>query len=158
MSAKYFLRLAAVLGLTASAAFGAANIVIVNVDGPGEGFNDPTIVSPVGGNSGTTVGQQRLIAFQHAAAIWGQRLDSAVEIRVRAAFNPLSCSPTSGVVGSAGAIVIVRDSPGTEYPATWYHVALANKLAGVDLVPGPAGTSADDIGATFNSNLGRPAA
>ena len=96
MSAKYFLRLAAVLGLTASAAFGAANIVIVNVDGPGEGFNDPTIVSPVGGNSGTTVGQQRLIAFQHAAAIWGQRLDSAVEIRVRAS------SSTSDRVSSSG--------------------------------------------------------
>src|SRR2546422_4244468 len=28
----------------------AATITIVNLDGPGEGFNDPTPVAPVGGN------------------------------------------------------------------------------------------------------------
>ena len=31
----------------------AAIINIVNMDGPGEGFNDPTPTVPVGGNSGT---------------------------------------------------------------------------------------------------------
>src|SRR5262249_37091183 len=35
-----------------------ATITIVNMDGPNEGFNDPTPAAPVGGNSGTTVGQQ----------------------------------------------------------------------------------------------------
>ena len=43
---------------------------------PGEGFNDPTPAAPVGGNTGTTLGQQRLIAFQHAADIWGAELDT----------------------------------------------------------------------------------
>ena len=33
----------------------AANFVIVNGDGAGEGLNDPTPVSPVGGNTGTTL-------------------------------------------------------------------------------------------------------
>jgi hypothetical protein len=34
----------------------AATIVIVNNDGAGEGFNDPTPVAPVGGNPGVTLG------------------------------------------------------------------------------------------------------
>ena len=69
------------LALLPGAAFAAATITVVNTDGPGEGFNDPTPAAPVGGNPGTTRrGQQRLIAFQHAADIWGAVLDSPVEI------------------------------------------------------------------------------
>jgi hypothetical protein len=48
----------------------AATIVVDNNDGAGEGFNDTTSVSPVGGNSGTTLGAQRLNAFTHAANLW----------------------------------------------------------------------------------------
>jgi hypothetical protein len=44
-------------------AFGAATITILNNDGAGVGFNDPTVVAPGGGNLGTTLGQQRLNAF-----------------------------------------------------------------------------------------------
>jgi hypothetical protein len=58
-----------------SSAFGAATIVIFNNDPAGVGFNDPTVVAPVGGNAGTTRGQQRLIAFQAAANKWGATLD-----------------------------------------------------------------------------------
>ena len=49
----------------------AATFTIVNLDSAGEGFNELTSAAPVGGNSGTTLGQQRLNAFQHAANIWG---------------------------------------------------------------------------------------
>jgi hypothetical protein len=56
--------------------FAGAHVIVLNADGPGEGFNDPTPVAPVGGNPGTTRGQQRLIAFQFAADIWGATLDS----------------------------------------------------------------------------------
>src|SRR5262249_1199907 len=49
----------------------AATIVVVNADGPGEGFNDATPVAPVGGNTATTLGGQRLNVFQYAADIWG---------------------------------------------------------------------------------------
>ena len=49
----------------------AAMITVVNLDGPNEGFNDPTPVAQVGGNPGTTLGEQRLIAFQYAADAWG---------------------------------------------------------------------------------------
>lgn len=148
------LALAALLVAASVPAFGSANIVIVNGDGPNEGFNDPTPAAPVGGNPGTTIGQQRLIAFQYAASVWGSILDSAVPIYVQATFDPLNCTATSATLGAAGAVQIFANFPGREYDNTWYHVALANKLAGADLAPGPNGTNADDIVAIFNANLG----
>ncbi|MDH3457644.1 MAG: T9SS type A sorting domain-containing protein [Gemmatimonadota bacterium] len=144
---RRILILSALLVCATAFAAGAATIVIVNNDGPGEGFNDPTAATPVGGNPGVTVGQQRLNAFQEAADIWGALLPSAVTIRVLAQFNPQTCTATSAVLGSAGPIQVFRDFTGAELPATWYHVALANKLAGFDL------SASDDISATFNSNI-----
>ncbi|HEY2292219.1 MAG TPA: PA domain-containing protein [Thermoanaerobaculia bacterium] len=137
-------------------AFATANIVIVNTNAPGVGFNDPTPAAPVGGNPGTTVGQQRLIAFQYAAGVWGSILDSPVTVYIQSSFQPLSCTATSAVLGSAGAIQVFGNFPNAEIQNTWYHVALANKLAGGDLAPGPNNTSADDIVALFNSALGQP--
>jgi hypothetical protein len=128
----------------AAAVAGPAQFVIVNINAPGVGFNDPTPAAPVGGNTGTTLGEQRLIAFQYAAAIWSARLDSAVPIRIRAQFTPLA----AGVLGSAGPIQVFRDFAGAPLTGTWYHVALANKLAGVDLSP-----ATDDINANFSTNF-----
>lgn len=141
---------------------GAANILINNVDAPGVGFNDTTPAAPVGGNPGTTLGQQRTIVFQLAADLWGAVLDSPVDIVVQSTFQPLACSPTSGVLGAAGTIQIFAfgaPPPGAA-AFTWYHVALANKLAGVDLAPGPPDPGllvppfADDIVAFFNGDIG----
>ena len=70
--------LAAALWLSMSSAASAATLTIVNIDGPGEGFNDATPATPVGGNPGTTIGAQRLYVFQYAASIWGSLLTSAV--------------------------------------------------------------------------------
>lgn len=142
--------LGAGLALSAGQALAAATLVINNIDGAGEGFNDPTPVAPVGGNTGTTLGEQRLIAFQHAANIWGANLDSSVVIIVNAAFNPLTCTATSAVLGSAGATQVFSDFAGAQKAGTWYSFALANKLAGVDLDPGQP-----QINAQFNSNLGQ---
>ena len=136
-------------GALAPTAACAAVITIVNGDGPNEGFNDPTPVAPVGGNPGTTIGAQRLFVFQRAAGIWGTLLRSDVEIRVNAKFDPLSCTQTSGVLGSAGPTTVHRDFTGAIFPGTWYHQALANKLAGTDLDP-----TQSDINATFNSSVG----
>ncbi len=136
-----------VLALTAGAAQ-AATITIVNVNGPGVGFNDNTPATPVGGNTGTTIGQQRLNLFQQAADIWGGILESPVTIKIESSFEPLSCDASSAVLGSAGAIVIDRDFAGAEFPGTWYHGALADKQAGVDLDPG-----FNDIRARFNSDI-----
>ena len=135
-------------------AFGASTITIVNVNAPGVGFNDPTPAAPVGGNTGTTVGAQRLIAFQYAASLWGAALDSKAEILVQSSFVPLACTATTATLGSAGAIVVASDFPGEEFTNTFYQIALANKLAGEDLIPGPTSTSADDIRARFNSSIG----
>ena len=98
------------LGSLAAAAPAAATarIIIINGDGPSEGFDDPTPAAPVGGNPGTTKGQQRLIAFQYAAGLWGLMLDSTVEVRVLADFAPLGAN----VLGSAGATAIFSDFPG----------------------------------------------
>jgi hypothetical protein len=128
-----------------------ATITIVNLDGPGEGFNDQTPAAPVGNNPGTTIGAQRLYVFQYAAHIWGSLLQSDVEILVEANFDPLDCDSTSAVLGSAGPNSTLSDFPGAKKPMTWYHQALANKLAGSDQDRGVA-----DIGATFNSELGNP--
>ena len=136
------------LCLCATSTASAATFVIVNLDGPGEGFNDPTPVAPVGGNSGTTLGQQRLNLFQKAADVWGAAIESAVPIRIQASFDPKTCSASSAVLGSAGSIQIVRDFSGAPQAGTWYHTALANALAGVDLLPG-----VDDIRASFNSSI-----
>lgn len=128
----------------------AAKITIVNNDGPGEGFNDPTPVAPVGGNPGTTLGQQRLIAFQYAADLWGATLDSNVKIDVRAAFDALG----PNTLGSAGPISAfanftgVGSFPGAAFSQTWYPSALANKRAGTDLAPG-----VPDINARFSSDF-----
>ncbi len=128
----------------------AATIAIFNGDGAGEGFNDPTPAVPVGGNPGLTLGQQRINAFLHAASIWGATLDSSVQINVLATMDPLTCSATSAVLGSAGPTFINRDFTGG-VPGYWYHISLSNKLEGADAVPGFA-----HIRARFNSNLGNP--
>ncbi|HKR14064.1 MAG TPA: PA domain-containing protein [Pyrinomonadaceae bacterium] len=135
----------AIAGLAAQTSFaGPAQIIIVNINAPNVGFNDPTPAAPVGGNPGTTLGQQRLFAFQHAAEIWAARLDSNVPIRIRAQFVPLG----AGVLGSAGPVSVVRNFAGAPLANTWYHIALANKLAGVDL-----NTTNDDINANFSTNF-----
>lgn len=125
-------------------AFAQGQIVIVNLDGPNEGFNDTTPAAPVGGNPGTTRGQQRLNVFERAANIWEGVLMPKSDIHVTAAFNPLGAN----VLGSAGTTFIFRNFPGAELSNTWYHSAIADHLAGQDLNPGFA-----DINAQFSSNF-----
>lgn len=135
----------------AGAAQAAAKIVINNVNAPGVGFNDPTPANPVGGNTGTTLGQQRLIAFTYAANIWGATLSSSVPIVINAQFTPLACTATGAVLGSAGATQVFADFPGAPKAGTIYSYALANKLYGSEISdqPGP------QINARFNSELGK---
>ena len=129
-----------------------ATVTVINLDGPGEGFNDSSAADPAstaGGNSGPTLGAQRLIAFQFAANLWGSLLSSPVEIRIDANFDPLTCSGVMAVLGRAGASSVFRDFAGAPLANTWYPKALANKFAGADLFPGVS-----DISAHFNSAIG----
>ena len=121
-----------------------AKFEIVVVDGPGEGFNDQTPAAPVGGNTGTTRGEQRLKAFEYAASIWSARLRSAVPIKIRASFDPLGAN----VLGSAGPRTIEADFPNAPQAGVWYAQALANSLAGVDLSP-----DFEDLSARFSSDF-----
>lgn len=138
----------AVLPWIAPAASSAVTITIVNLDGVNEGFNDPTPAAPVGENPGTTIGEQRLFVFQTAANIWGALLPGDLEVRVGARFDPQTCTATSGVLGSAGPGSVHRDFANAPFSNTWYHQALANRLAGTDL------SGLNDINATFNSSVG----
>lgn len=146
------------LAVAAGLAFGAgqaqatATIVVNNINAPGVGFNDTTPATPVGGNTGTTLGEQRLIAFTYAADIWGATLTSNIPIVINAQFSALSCTATGATLGSAGATSIFRNFANAPVANTWYSYALANKLSGSYL-----GTqNAAQINANFNVNLGQP--
>jgi hypothetical protein len=136
------------LMLTAGHAQGAA-LVIENADQPGQGLNDPTPVSPVGGNVATTLGAARLAVFQRAAAIWGAQLPSTVPILVNVQMLPLPCTATAATLADTGTTTVHRDFPSAPVAATWYPQALANAIAGTDLDP-----TTPDIQTQFASTLG----
>jgi hypothetical protein len=138
------------------------SLVINNIDAAKVGFNDPTAITPVGGNAGKTLGAQRLNVLRFAADLWGSVLDSALPIVVQSTFGPLPCDATSAVLGAAGPIRAFANFPvtsGTIRPQIWYPAALANKFAGVDLTPGPHDPGllqppyADDMVAFFNGAI-----
>jgi hypothetical protein len=132
----------------------ATTINIYSRDPAGYGFNDPTPAAPVGGNPGTTLGEQRWNVYKYVAAIWEKNIDSKVTINVNAGWEALACTATSATLGSAGAASVWHDFANAK-PNTWYPQALANKLAGVNLSgPGANGTSGYDIRTQFNINLG----
>jgi len=137
----------------------AATITIQSRDAAGYGFNDPTPAAPVGGNMGTTVGQQRYNVYRYVADIWERNLQSNVNIVVSAGWEALTCTSNSAVLGSAGAWNIWHDFPNSK-PGTWYPQALANKLAGTNLSANQAddgsGYGNVDIKTQFNINLGNP--
>jgi hypothetical protein len=162
MRATHALQAAAIGGLLCwGSTASAANFEIINIDPAGVGFNDPTPAAPLGGNPGTTIGQQRLNAYQRALDLWGSVLKSKVTIHVVgsfSAFPPAACA--SNVLAQAGAIQIFANFPNAPKQDTWYGVALANALAGEDLAPGDLGPEADfagaDIVAQFNGGIGQP--
>ncbi|MGZ4778471.1 MAG: BACON domain-containing protein [Thermoanaerobaculia bacterium] len=106
----------------------AATFVIIDDDPPNVGLNDLTPVAPVGGNPGTTLGEQRRNAIQIAANIWGNKLASPLPIRVLASFTSLGCGP----IGAGGAQGWVKDFPNAPRANTYYAMALANALSGHD--------------------------
>jgi hypothetical protein len=147
-----FLFIASLVFFSSSYSVRAATITVVNRDSADEGFNAssaPDAASTAGGNAGATLGTQRLIAFQHAADIWGDLLSSPVEIQVDANFDPMTCGATSAVLGATGPTTVHRDFVGAPRPITWYPQALANSLAATDLAPGNS-----DIASRFNSTIG----
>jgi hypothetical protein len=121
------------------------------------GFLDPTPVPPVGGNPGTTVGQQRRLVLERALAIFAARLQSDQPVRVLATFNgdDLACTATAAVLGGAAADHAIRYAgpAGSPHPTpgVLYHAALADSFAGGDAAPGEP-----DVVAHFNGRIGTP--
>lgn len=148
-SSKIFASVVSLIIFSLSTASWSADVFLVNFDPPGLGLNDPTPADPVGGNPGTTVGEQRVNVYLDAARIWGETLQSDVPIFVGATFQPLPCEATGGVLGAAGPTFVFSDFPGAPLPGTWYVSALADALLGFDAIPGTI-----DIISFFNSELG----
>ena len=141
--------LLATLGWLASGAASAATITILVMDAPGEGFNDQTAFTPIGGNNATKLGQARLNVFNKAAQMWGRLINSSQTIVIEATFDPLDCSNTTGVLGSAGPMWLFRGfsgAPGAD-ASVFYPAALADALSATD----QAGKH--DISAAFNSKV-----
>lgn len=115
----------------------------------GDALSDPTPAEPAGGNPGTTLGEQRKLALEYAAKVWGDRLDSTVPITVGVVFEPLPCSGSASVLGAAATTALFSGiSSGGANPSFYYPSALANKLAGRDLDP-----SEPEIRMQLNSDL-----
>lgn len=137
-------------------------IVLDIQDGAGEGMNDTTPATPVGGNYGTTIGEQRVIVFEYAAAMIESIVDSPATIVIEAEFDPLTCSANSATLGQAGASGWTQNTCGIALSNTWTPYALVNAQNGEnpacdgffddwpdeDLFP-----SASDISITFNSDI-----
>jgi hypothetical protein len=132
----------------------AADFRILYGDGSAEGFNDPKPAAPTGGNQGRTVGEQRRVAVEHAVGIWADLIDSSVEIRIRARFDPLRCDADSAVLGQASPNSVHSDFAGAPASGVLYPAALANHLAGIDLCPQGSCRNSADLTATFNSSFG----
>jgi len=135
------------LGFLAVIAAPAAEFEIINMDDPGVGLNDPTPADPVGGNSGTTLGAQRMRVLERVGEIWGELLQSDIVIRVEATTTTFSCAGGSTTLATAGTTRIYRSN---SFPIgnTWYHSALADALGGFDRTPGE-----NDIRTRFNLGL-----
>jgi hypothetical protein len=127
---------------------GTGKVVIVNIDLPNVGFNEATPATPVGGNPGTTLGQQRMNVFNEAAARWTTMLDTNVDIVVQASFAPLQCDDTGAVLASAGPRTFVKNFAAAPKTEVYYPIALANKMAGTDLAP-----TLPDIVSQFNADV-----
>ena len=124
----------------------ATTITIINNDGPNEGLNDPTPMTPIDGNYGTTLGEQRMIVLQFAANFLETIINSNVEIKVEASFDPL----TPGFIGMASMLSWeLENSPNTTLPfhSTYYPQALANHFFGYDREP-----LTNDMSIQLNSN------
>lgn len=127
-----------------------SRLTVVSLDSAGVGFKDPTPAAPVGGNTGTTLGQQRLNAVNFAAGTWAAALDSPVEIQIGAQFTQAPCSVGFTVLGFAQTPEAFMDFPGAGFPGTWYPAALANRRAGRDLHPDDGTLSSYDIAVYYN--------
>ncbi len=123
----------------------------------GRGYRDATPAAPVGGNPGTTVGQQRTNVLDRALEVFAARLRGSQIVRVSSTFNgdDLPCTSTAAVLGGASADHAFRHrgANASPHPRTGvlYHAALFDHLTAADAAP-----DLPDVIAAFNGRLGSP--
>ncbi len=115
-----------------------AEITFRYTDPPGFGFNDTSPRSPINGNTGTTLGEQRRQVLEAAADVWRIHLDTDAPIEVLAFFEEQPCAQSNGVLASAGPLSSQRNFPGAPLRNVTYPAALVNHLSGQDRFPGRA--------------------
>jgi hypothetical protein len=123
------------------------------------GWNDATARAPVGGNTGTTLGQQRRNAMLEAARLLGAQLKSPVPIRVHACWRSDLGTGNSVTLAQAGAGDYVRSIKFLPRNHTWYPITTATRLGGArycGLVGGPC--DAYEVFADFNIHVDTPQA
>ena len=114
-----------------------------------KGAGSTLVLNKISGFDGT-VGAQRETAYKAAMAIWADILVSKVPIRIDAEWEPLACSASGTVLGSAGPRLMTVNATVYGLTAnTRYPAALYNAAKGSDVL-----TSFSDIEATFNSAYG----
>ncbi|GMV28692.1 MAG: hypothetical protein AMXMBFR59_08170 [Rhodanobacteraceae bacterium] len=129
-----------------------------------EAWFDATATTPIDGNSGTTLGEQRRNALAHAGQLLATQLALPNRLRVSACWQPLGGSRTDGArIAFAGPTAYVFDSADFSVPwlpdkYTWYSVTEMVRRSGA---PQCATFSNDcdtafDMEATFNSDLDPP--
>src|SRR3569832_2823542 len=141
------LGIAQTLSVTQVHALATITIQLDPTEPPGTGFNDSTAVAPVGDNTATTLGGQRLFVFQKAATQWGKLLNSAVTIVVWAKMTSIAngCNGTTAILGQAGPNGAYLNFANAPKPNVFYPSALADSLK-LSLNVG----SSPQIDATFN--------
>jgi len=126
-------------------------------------WTDPTTVAPVGGNPGTTLGQQRQNALKYAIQQLTQSEQPPVPVTVHACWAHLAGSANRAIIAHATPVTFLVDEPdfgGYVLPRryTWYSITEAVRVGGASqcgLIGGPCGgTSNEEIEATFNEDIG----
>lgn len=113
----------------------AQNWVIVLLDPPLFGFNDSTLrISDITGEQ-TTLGNDRLLCMQSALLILDQHLDINTPIRIDTQFLSFGGDAESAILAGAFPNNAFHDFAQTPMASTWFTVAQANQLAGLDLDP-----------------------
>jgi len=144
-----FALLVLTLALAVQAFAGTGRMIIVNSDKPGQGFNDPTPATPIGGNPGTTVGAQRLAVLEAAAARWTSLIDTNVDITVTATFASIpGCTEGNSILGQARPMYWKHSFAAAPQANVWYPAALANAMSNTDLEP-----SRSDIFVQLNADV-----
>lgn len=128
---------------------------VFDLDPPGTGFTDPRPFAGAPGNPAATLGEARVNLFEAVLGAWGAALASPVPVDVLVSWQPLPCQAGAGAVLGGAAplfVVAVEDEGLFPFTDTWYHIALGEALAGLDL-SGPPNQGGGDIVVVLNSRL-----